>query len=200
MSLQAKKYLQKSDPVLAKIIAQVNLPQRKRSRNHFRALVESIISQQLSVKASDTIFKRFVKLFPGGRFPKAEAILKIPDRKFRSVGISGAKTKFIKDLALHVHQGKLNFQKIRKLSDEEVIDVLIKVKGIGRWTAEMFLMFSFDRPDLFSHGDLGLRNAIQRWYKFRKPPTAKQIDKIVTKWSPHRTLACRYLWHSLSLK
>lgn len=196
--MQPHKYLQKVDPVLGEVIKQINLPDRKRSSNHFRSLVESIVSQQLSVKASDTIFKRFLQLFPGNKFPKAEVILKMPDSKFRSVGISNSKTRYIKDLALHVHQGKLNFQKFKKLSDEEVVEVLIKVKGIGRWTAEMFLMFSFDRPDLFSHGDLGLRNAIKKLYGFKKEPTVKQIKKIVAKWSPHRTLACRYLWKSLS--
>ncbi len=199
--MQPHKHLQKVDLILGAVIKRVGIiEKRPRSPNHFRSLVESIISQQLSVKASDTIFKRFLALFPGNKFPKAEAILKMPIRKLRSVGISGAKAKYIKDLASHVHQGKLSFQKFRKLSDEEVIEALIQIKGIGRWTAEMFLMFSFDRQDLFSHGDLGLRNAIQKLYGFRKPPTVKQINAIVAKWSPHKTLACRYLWRSLTLK
>lgn len=193
----AKKYLQSVDPILHEVIKKYELKERKRSLNHFRTLVESIVSQQLSVKASDTIFARFLKLFPGGRFPKPEAILKMSDTKLRSIGLSNSKAKYIKDLANKVHKKEVALHKLSKMSDEEVIEHLIQVKGIGRWTGEMFLMFSLARPDVFSHGDLGLRNAIKKLYKFKKPPTVKQIEKIIAKWSPHKTLASRYLWKSL---
>ncbi len=121
----------------------------------------------------------------------------MPDAKLRSVGLSTAKVKYIKDLAVKVQKKEVLLYKLEKMSDEEVIEHLVQVKGIGRWTGEMFLMFALQRPDVFSHGDLGLRNAIQKLYKFKKAPTQKQIEKIVSKWSPHRTLASRYLWKSL---
>ncbi len=197
MKQKPEKYLQSVDPILGAAIAKIQMPySKKRNANMFRSLVESIVSQQLSVKASDTIFKRFELLF-GNKFPKPEQVLKMPDSKLRSVGLSGQKVKYIKDLARKVHQKEVALHRLKKMSDEEVIEHLIRVKGIGRWTGEMFLMFALERPDIFSHGDLGLRNAIQKLYGFKKPPTEKQIEKIVIKWSPHRTLASRYLWRSL---
>ena len=130
-------------------------------------------------------------------FPKPHQVLKISDAKLRSVGLSGGKVKYVKDLAKKVHNKEVLFNFLHKMTDEEVIEHLVQVKGIGRWTGEMFLMFSLERPDVFSHGDLGLRNGIMKLYGFKKPPTTKQIEKIVQKWSPHRTLASRYLWKSL---
>lgn len=197
-----KKFLQSVDPILSAAIDQIELkPARKKSANHFRTLVESIVSQQLSVKASDTIFARFLKLFAKetGRknFPTPEEVLKMSDAKLRSVGLSGSKVTYIKDLAKKVRTKEVALRKLSKMSDEEVIEHLVKVKGIGRWTGEMFLMFSLQRPDVFSHGDLGLRNALQKLYGKKKALTQKQIEKIVQKWSPHRTLASRYLWKSL---
>lgn len=193
--------MQSIDSILGAVIAQIKIPQtKKRQANHFRSLVESIVSQQLSVKASDTIFARFVALFPTGKFPKPEQVLEMPDSKMRRAGLSGSKVKYIKDLARKIHNKEVALHKLKKMSDEEVIEHLIQVKGIGRWTGEMFLMFSLDRPDVFSHGDLGLRNAIQKLYGKKRPLTQKQIEKIVQKWSPHRTTASRYLWRSLELK
>lgn len=199
------KHLTLVDPILGAAISQIKLKDVKSRRtNHFRSLVESIVSQQLSVKASDTIFGRFVELFgmkaSGKFFPTPEQILKMPDAKLRKVGLSGSKVKYIKDLAQKVHKKEVQLNRLHRMSDEEVIEHLVQVKGIGRWTGEMFLMFSLTRPDIFSHGDLGLRNAIKKLYKFRKPPSTKQIEKIVSKWSPHKTLASRYLWKSLELK
>lgn len=199
------KYLASVDSILGAAISQIKIDHnRKPNKNHFRSLVESIVSQQLSVKASDTIFARFVELFvksgaikTARSFPKPEQVLKMSDAKLRKVGLSGSKVKYIKDLAKKVHQKELQLNRLHKMSDEEVIEHLVQVKGIGRWTGEMFLMFSLARPDIFSHGDLGLRNAIQKLYGSKKPLTEKQIQKIVSKWSPHRTLASRYLWRSL---
>lgn len=197
---KAIRHLQKVDPVLGAVIKRLpTLEVRKPSRNHFRTLVESIISQQLSVKAADTIFRRFVQLFRGQGFPKPVDVVRMPHEKLRAAGLSNAKVLFIKDLAAKLHTKEITFRRLSRMTDEEVIAYLTQVKGIGRWTVEMFLMFSLNRPDLFSHGDLGLRNAIMKLYGFKKPPTTKRIEKIVAKWSPHRTLASRYLWKSLGM-
>lgn len=197
MKLTPEKHLSKVDTKLGELIKVVNLPvQRKSRRTHFEALVEAIVSQQLSVKAADTIFFRFVALF--GKFPKPEQILKMKDSKLREVGLSYQKISYIKDLATKVLSKDLKLNTLSRLDNEAVINELVKVKGIGRWTAEMFLMFSLLRPDVFSSGDLGLRNAIIKLYKLKKPPTEKQLERITKKWSPHRTTASRYLWKSLN--
>lgn len=197
---KAVRYLKKADPILQKVIDQVELTLRQPNNNYFHELVASIISQQLSVKAADTIEARFKALFKTKAFPKPNEVLKMSDEKMRSVGLSGAKTKYIKDLATRVESGDLHFRGVETKSEEEIIEMLVKVKGIGRWTAEMFLMFSLARPDVYSHGDLGLRNAITKLYKIRGELTLKKAEKIAKKWSPYRTLACRYLWASLNLK
>lgn len=211
MKLTPEKHLSKVDPKFGELIKIVNLPvQRKSRRTHFEALVEAIVSQQLSVKAADTIFFRFVALFDKrqvgktraarAKFPKPEHILKMKDTKLREVGLSYQKISYIKDLATKVLSTDLKLNTLSRLDNEAVVAELIKVKGIGRWTAEMFLMFSLVRPDVFSAGDLGLRNAIIKLYKLKKPPTEKQLERITKKWSPHRTTASRYLWKSLNNK
>lgn len=206
MKLTAEKHLSKVDLKFGELIKVVNLPvQIKSRRTHFEALVEAIVSQQLSVKAADTIFLRFVALFNQHKkkssshvFPKPEQILKMKDSKLREVGLSYQKISYIKDLATKVLSKDLKLNTLSRLDNEAVITELVKVKGIGRWTAEMFLMFSLLRPDVFSSGDLGLRNAIIKLYKLKKPPTEKQLERITKKWSPHRTTASRYLWKSLN--
>lgn len=196
---KAVQYLKKSDPILAEVIKKVELRLRKPSNKYFEELVSSIISQQLSLKAASTIERRFVALF-GQKFPKPQEVLKMPDDKMRKCGLSGSKVKFIKDLAQRIDSGDLKFRGIETKSEEEVIAMLIRVKGIGRWTAEMFLMFALAKPDVYSHGDLGLRNAIKKLYKVRGELTQKKAEKIAEKWKPYRTLACRYLWASMELK
>lgn len=202
----AAKHLSKIDPILGAAIEQIELEEdRKPRKNHFRSLVESIVSQQLSIKASDTIFKRFVELFVANGdiksargFPTPEQVLKMREDNLRDVGLSGAKVKYVYDLADKIYTKELQLSKLAKMSNEEAIEHLVQVKGIGRWTGEMFLMFSLARPDVFSHGDLGLRNAIKKLYGFKEKPTEQQIEKIVAKWSPYKTLASRYLWKSLN--
>ena len=195
-------HLKKVDPVLAAVIKRTKLRDYDwtRRQNHFKALVVAIVNQQLSGKAADTILKRFVALFPGKRFPKPEDVLTMPAPKMRRAGLSKMKVSFLKDLSRHVIRGSLNFRKIGRMGDEDVIVDLVRVKGIGRWTAEMFLMFSLGRDDVFSYGDLGLRNAMQRLYKLKKHPTPAQAEKISAKWRPYRTLASRYLWASIDNK
>jgi len=197
---KASTYLQKKDPVLGKIIEKVPPLQREaEGSNYFLDLVESIVGQQLSVKAADTIWGRLINLSDNGDLT-AKAILQIPDEKIRAAGISWSKIKYIKDLATKTIESPDMFEHFDTMSDEEIIDVLTKVKGIGRWTAEMFLMFAMGRPDIFSYGDLGLKNAIKKLYSLKEMPTEKQANKIAEKWKPYRTVACRYLWKSLELK
>jgi DNA-3-methyladenine glycosylase II len=202
--MDAKVKHLRRDKVLRKAIDRLvkigHVMEARRRPNHFKALVIAIVNQQLSGKAADTIFKRFVALFPGGKFPTPEQVLAMPAAKMRKCGLSKMKVSFLKDLSRKVLDGTVDFRKMPKWSDEEVIEHLVRVKGIGRWTAEMFLMFSLERDDIFSYGDLGLRNAIQKLYGLKKHPTPAQAAKIAEKWKPYRTLASRYLWASLDVK
>jgi len=195
---KANSYLSRKDPVLKEIISKIDLKIEKKEVNYFLSLVESIVSQQLSVKAADTIYARFVILFDKGIITPQNVLAKDKEQ-MRSVGISYQKISYIKDLAEKVIESKEIFEKIDQLSDEDVIVELTKVKGIGRWTAEMFLMFTLNRPDVFSHGDLGLRNAIQKLYNLDNRPTVEEAEEISSIWSPYRTIACRYLWKSLDV-
>lgn len=195
MTKKIKEHFKRVDPTLFSYIEKVELKIFSQPVNLFLELCESIISQQLSIKASDTIFGRFVKLFKGA--PTPQKLLKIKDEKIRACGISYGKIKYLKDLASKIVKKELVLEDLNKLPDEEVIITLTRVKGIGRWTAEMFLMFSLNRPDVFSHGDLGLRRAISKMYGFKKEPSIKQMEKIVSKWKPYRTYASRILWRSL---
>jgi DNA-3-methyladenine glycosylase II len=153
------------------------------------------VGQQLSGKAADTIFNRFKALFPNGLLP--ETILKEADEKLRGVGLSNAKTKYIKDLAQRVLNQDLHLHSLVEMKDEEVIAELVKVKGIGNWTAEMFLIFTLQRPDVYSLGDLGLTKAVMKLYGYKEKPTADQLLKHSKIWSPYRSIASRALWKYL---
>jgi DNA-3-methyladenine glycosylase II len=191
------KYLSEKDPVLAEVIKKVPPFERSWGKNYFLDLCESIISQQLSIKAADTIWKRFLALFPDT--PTPEQVVQIDKEKMRGCGISYQKISYIKDLAEKTAASGILFEQFEIMTDEEIVTELVKVKGIGRWTAEMFLMFTMNRPDVFSYGDLGIRKAIQRLYNLKKEPSQKKAEQIAKKWKPYRTLACRYLWKSLDL-
>ena len=193
----ARRHLARSDPKLKKIIERVQLLPFRADRNRFKTLVEAIISQQLSDKAATAIIKKFKALFPRVSFPTSKQLQKTSVAKIRKAGVSTQKAGYIKDLAKKVAKKEINLAAIHKASDEEVVLYLTRVKGIGRWTAEMFLMFSLERPDVLSCGDLGLRKAMQKLYRLRKLPDGKTMEKIASHWRPHRTLACRYLWASL---
>lgn len=164
----------------------------------FDRLVESIISQQLSVKVADVIYARVLNLLPGKKLDPAN-LLKVKDEDLRSAGMSYGKIKYLKDLSGKVKSGELDLDKLDGLENGEVIEELVKVKGIGRWTAEMFLMFALGRPDVFSHGDLGLKNAVKKIYGLKDYKT-EEVEEIVIKWSPYRTIAARILWKSLELR
>jgi DNA-3-methyladenine glycosylase II len=196
----ARRHLVKADPKLAAIIKRVG-PCRLHAvapRDAFEALCMSIASQQLSVKAAATIFGRFCDLFPPDRKPTPERVMTLADDEIRAAGFSRPKVTFIKDLAARVLDGRLDLNGLRKHPDDEVMNQLVAVKGIGRWTAEIFLMFRLGRPDIFPADDLGLMNAVQRAYGLRKRPDAKRLRKMCEAWSPYRSVAAWYLWQSLS--
>ena len=196
----ARKHLMKADPKLGRIIKKFG-PCRLHAfapRDPFETLCMSIASQQLSTKAADTIFKRFCNLFPPNCRPAPERVMTLSDEEIRAVGFSRPKVTYIKDLATHVLDGRLDLKGLKKHPDEEVMRQLVAVKGIGRWTAEIFLMFRLGRPDVFPADDLGLMNAAQRVYGLRKRPDAKRLRKMSEAWKPHRSVAAWYLWQSLS--
>jgi DNA-3-methyladenine glycosylase II len=190
------KHFSSVDPILSKHFHLISDMTLSVSANPFVDLVESITSQQLSVKAGDTIFRRFKKLFVDEGIT-AEAILALSDQQIRDVGVSWSKVKYIKAIAEAVRSGTVVFEALAALTDEQVIMTLTTIHGVGRWTAEMFLMFALGREDIFSYGDLGLRRGLQKLYGFKKEPTHKQMEKIVNKWKPYRTYAARILWRSL---
>ena len=201
MDKRIKAHFRKVDPILFGVINKIELVSRQlpNSDQYFEELCDSIVSQQLAGRAAETIFNRFKSLFPKSKITPAKT-LRLKDEDLRKVGLSRAKAAYIKDLAQRVNSGELNLEKISQLSDEEVITELTKVKGIGRWTAEMFLMFTLGREDIFSVGDLGLNNAIVRLYGLKDKPTKVYLEELSFKWSPYRSMACRILWKSLTVE
>lgn len=196
---KALEHFKKNDPILYEIAILIKLEEHQKPEDYFIDLVDSIISQQLSGKAAATIFDRFKKLFKEEHVNPKE-LLKIEDQTIRNAGISWSKIKYIKGIANEIINNKLNLKAFESLTDEQVIIELVKLKGVGTWTAEMFLMFTLMRPDVFSAGDLGLQNAIIKLYKLNDKPSKEKLLEISNKWSPHRTIASRILWKSLELK
>ena len=199
---RARRLLLRRDPILAGAIKRIGpcgMAARQRS-DHLTALVGAIVSQQLSTKAAATIFQRFVALFPEGESLGAEGIARLGDPALRGVGLSGQKVGYLRDLCARIADGRLVLDELEALSDEAVIERLTSVKGFGRWTAEMFLMFRLHRPDVLPVGDLGIVNAIQRLYQLRKRPDAKRILRLGEAWRPYRSVASWYLWQSLRME
>jgi DNA-3-methyladenine glycosylase II len=201
-SRRALDHLSASDPVLARLIAAVGpLPSAGEGRpdpdDHYGALVRSIVGQQLSVLAARAIYGRLTARF-GGRPPTPTEILEDdPDELRAAAGLSRAKVGFLRSLAEHVISGDLELERLDDLGDDDVIAELVAVKGLGTWTAHMFLMFHLERPDVLAVGDLGIRRAIERAYALEALPTPEEIEQLAEPWRPYRTLACRYLWRSL---
>ena len=191
-------HFKKVDTVLYKVAKEVggmkDLPNRK-GDDLFMDLVDAIVSQQLSGKVAEVIFNRLKALFPKEKITPA-LILKLNDEKIRKIGMSYSKIKYVKDLASKVQTKELHLELLENMEDEDVIEELVRVKGIGRWTAEMFLIFTIKRNDVFSFGDLGLKNAIMKIYKMQ-PYKPIEAEKIVARWSPYRSYAARILWKSL---
>jgi len=192
------RHLKRVDPVLARVIESVGpcrLPIRSEG-THFQALARSIVFQQLSGKAAGTIHRRFAALFANGD-PEPSSMLTFTDVQLRGVGLSRQKIGYLRDLSKKVVSGALPLDEVDRMNDDELIAHLVQVKGIGRWTAQMFLMFRLGRRNVLPELDLGIQNAIRRAYGKRKRPSPKQVRAIGAKWSPHSTVACWYLWRSL---
>jgi DNA-3-methyladenine glycosylase II len=198
----AVAHLRAADPVLSEVIAAAGaLPDAREGRperdDHYGALVRAIVGQQLSVQAARAIYGRLTQRFDGRPPTPAEIIADDPEELRAAAGLSRAKVGFLRSLAEHVISGELELERLHELPDEDVIAELLAVKGLGMWTAQMFLMFHLERPDVLPVGDLGIRKAIQRAYALQELPEAAVIEKIAEPWRPHRTLASRYLWRSL---
>jgi DNA-3-methyladenine glycosylase II len=195
---KAVNHLKKSDAVLASIIARVGSCQIAYREPTFEALARSIVFQQLSTKAARTIYGRLEAAAGGTLTP--ESIQELSVGEMRRCGLSKQKIGYIRDLAEHALSGKVDFARLPDMSDEEVIVALTDIKGVGVWTAHMFLIFALRRPNVLAVGDLGVRSAIRRHYKKRKLPTPSQIEKLASGWHPYCSVACWYLWRSLDLK
>lgn len=200
-SQAAADHLAANDAVLAPIIKQIGLCTIRPHNNYYWELVDSIISQQISIKAAASIERRFQDLF-GSKVPAPEQILKKSLDELRGVGLSRPKAGYVRDLAEHIVSGKLKLDSFEKLSNEEIAKELIAVKGIGEWTAHMFLMFSLARTDILPVGDLGVRNSIKRLYGYDHLPEAQEIKELSAKnhWKPYESIASWYLWQSVRLE
>lgn len=188
------------DKILAPVITQAGLSTIRPHTNYYRELVEGIIGQQLSLAAADAVLSKFLTLF-NNQFPTSEQIIVTPIEVLRSAGLSRAKAMYVQDLAQHIIDGRLNFKTLPNFSNEEVIRKLTAVKGIGEWTAHMFMIFSLGRLDVLAVGDLGVRTGIKRLYNLTELPTPAAIQEIAAAnhWHPYESIACWYIWQSLKL-
>ncbi len=191
-------HLKNSDPVMRSIIERIGPCKLQFGEPVFHSLAEAIVYQQLNGKAAVTIFKRFAALAGDPLTP--EGILKLTPETMRAVGLSKQKTSYLFDMAERAHRGELDFSRLPTMSDDEVIKHLTQVKGVGVWTAHMFLMFTLRRPNILPTGDYGVRTAIMKHYKKRKLPKPELMERIAKPWAPYRSVACWYLWQSLDVK
>jgi DNA-3-methyladenine glycosylase II len=195
--------LRAADPVMRALIDEIGVdglgdPRAGRPQDHYGALVRSIVGQQLSTRAARAIYTRLTDRF-GGRTPTpAEVVADDPDELRIAAGLSRAKVTYLRSLAEHVLDGSLDLERLDDLPDEEVIAELVAIKGIGQWSAHMFLMFHLQRPDVLAVGDLGIRRAMMVRYGLDSLPSPAEMERIAEPWRPHRTLACRFLWRSLA--
>jgi DNA-3-methyladenine glycosylase II len=195
---KAISYLKKSDPVLRAIIERVGPCRMEFGEPVFHSLAEAIVYQQLNGKAAVTIFKRFAAL--AGEPLTAEGIAKLTAEQMRSVGLSKQKSSYLRDMAERAIRGELSFTHLPEMTDEEVTKHLTQVKGVGVWTAHMFLIFTLKRQNILPTGDFGIRMAMKKYYHKRKLPNPVQMEKIARPWEPYRSIACWYLWRSLDIK
>jgi DNA-3-methyladenine glycosylase II len=204
--VKARRALAAADPAMAALIGRVgkiDLETRLRRRSEERpadaygALLRAIVGQQLSTKAARTIYRRVCDLF-GGTTPSPEQLLDVSEEDLRGCGLSGRKVEYVRDLAAHVLSGELELDRLGELSDEQAIEEIVAVRGLGQWTAEMFLIFHLERPDVLSGGDLGIRKAVQIEYGLAEMPAPQRVLEIGEPWRPYRSLASLYLWESLA--
>jgi DNA-3-methyladenine glycosylase II len=198
---RAEKVLARRDPILGAIIRAVGCCRLGdvQRLDPFTFLTRALVFQQLSGKAAGTIFGRFLALLPNGGPPRPETVLVLSDDQLRSAGVSRQKIGYLRDLCERVAAGEVPLDHLDVMSDEETVTALTHVKGIGRWSAEMFLMFRLQRPDVLPVGDLGIANAIQRAYRLRTRPSPEKMQALAEAWRPYRTVACWYLWRSLEM-
>jgi DNA-3-methyladenine glycosylase II len=199
----ARSELAAADPVMAKLIERLgkrSVATRRRGApkpDAYGALLRTVVAQQVSSKAARAIYQRVLDLF-GGKTPSPDQILATSEAELRGAGLSGRKVEYIRDLAAHVKSGELELDRLDELSDEEVIEEIVAVRGFGRWSAEMFLTFHLERPDVISGGDLGIRRSIQLNLGLDELPSPQEVEEISRRWQPHRSLAAIYLWESLA--
>ena len=186
--------LLRSDKKLQPLIRRIGPCSMRITKNPFQTLVEAIIYQQLSEASATAITKRFLKLY--GKFPTPKQVFNTTDKKLKDIGISGTKINYIKGLAKLVVKKEIDFRKISKLSDEQVIEELTKIKGIGNWTAQIYLMFCLQRTDILPVGDLGIQKGIRDMFSLKELPNPKTLEKYAARWKPNRSIACWYIWKS----
>lgn len=191
----ARRHLKKVDRVLRRVIEQVGVYQIRYRDDRFLALVEAIVAQQVSVSAARAILKRLLDQYPEGLSPRR--LMTTTPESLRAVGLSRQKTEYLLGLARRVADGTVTLASIDRLDDEQVLKALTQIKGIGRWTVAMFLIFSLRRPDVLPVHDLGFRKAVQRAYCLRQPPDPNKIEALAVPWRPYRSVATCYLWASL---
>src|SRR5256885_2056133 len=195
---KAVLHLKKSDPLMRAIIERVGPCRMEFGDPTFHSLAEAIVYQQLNGKAAATIFKRFTALTGDPVTP--QGILKLSAEQLRAVGLSKQKSSYLFDMAERAKRGELDFSKLADMNDDEVIEHLTQVKGVGVWTAHMFLMFTLRRANVLPTGDFGIRVAMKKHYRKRKLPNPAQMEKIAKSWAPYRSIACWYLWQSIDVK
>lgn len=200
---KARAALAAADPVMARLIERLgerSVVQRRRGQpkpDAYGALLRTVVGQQISTAAARTIYGRVLDIF-GGRTPSPRELLDVEEESLRAAGLSGRKVTYVRDLASHVERGELEIERLHELGDEEVISEIVAVRGFGRWSAEMFLIFHLERPDVISGGDLGIRRAIQVEYGMDELPAPAEVVEMGERWRPHRSLASIYLWESLA--
>lgn len=192
----ALAHLRAADPVLRRLIDRIGPYTLQRDPGHFYSLLSSIVSQQISVRAAAAVMSRVEALFPPDQGVTAARVLELGPEPLRAAGLSGMKTRYVLDLAERIVDGRLDLDRLAVLGDEEVVAELVRVKGIGRWTAEMFLIFSLGRPDVLPVDDLGFRVAVRRQYGYAEIPARVELRALGAPWAPYRTIATWYLWHS----
>ena len=191
---QSANKLAKIDSRFSKLISEFGYPTYKEENNYFEALLKNIIYQQLSGKAAKTIYNRFLKLFETTQYPSPDKILNTPVEHLRGAGLSNQKVTYILDLSKKYVDGTLPLDDLDEKSDKEISTQLIQVKGIGQWTADMFLIFTLSRVDVFPLGDLGVKKGVAIIENLKKLPTEKNMAEISEKWQPYRTIAAWYMW------